>query len=81
MKTFQEWVNQLIIEVKIKCLDCGEEGNCSNFDYQAGKARCRGCGGPVEKAAAKRKDSDKTLAKRQQAADALRPGGYNRRAN
>lgn len=83
MKTFNEWLsyNKLLIEIKIKCLDCGEEGSCSNFDYNGGKARCRGCGGPVEKAPAKRADSDKTIAKRQAAANALRPGGYQRRAN
>lgn len=78
MKSFNEW---LLVEMKVKCLDCGSEQGVSRFDYNAGKARCRNCGGSTEPMAAK---SDKiTDAKRRAAAnaDAMRPSAYGRRGN
>lgn len=62
-------------------MDCGSEQGVSRFNYNAGKARCVNCGGPIEPVAAK---SDKiTDAKRRAAAnaDAIRPSAYGRRGS
>lgn len=73
MLTFQEWV--ALNEAKVVCNSCGTESNVSNFDWNAGKARCPRCGGSVDKKeAAKKKVPPKDFA-----GDLLRPGAYSHR--
>jgi hypothetical protein len=61
MKKFTEWLAEKdLVEVRVICNSCGAEGGCSNYDWNAGKARCKACGGSVEKKElAKPKDKPK----------------------
>lgn len=76
---FSEWLEtKLLIEIKVKCNDCEEEQGVSNYDWQGGKARCKKCGGSVEKVnAGKEKKPPKNLLD----PSALRPGGYSNRGS
>lgn len=51
MRKFSEWVQdkELLVEVRVVCNSCGKESGVSNFNWNAGKARCGACGGSVEK--------------------------------
>lgn len=82
IRNFNEWLQdnapELLMEVKVTCYDCGKESAVSNFDYNAGKARCKLCGGAVEKAKPKKASGNANEIER--AKDALKPGGYSHRA-
>lgn len=48
MTTWQQFLEMKMGGVKTKCNSCGAIGSCSRFDWNSGKARCKGCGGSVE---------------------------------
>ena len=52
MKKYSEWYNDRIAslsEAAAVCARCGNPGKASEYDINAGKARCRDCGGTMHK--------------------------------
>ena len=52
MKKYSEWYNDRIAslsEAAAVCARCGNPGRASEYDINAGKARCRDCGGTMHK--------------------------------
>jgi hypothetical protein len=78
MKSFIGWMTNpdLVVEVYTKCNSCGNKGGCSNFVWNAGKARCKVCGGSVDKIEPKKQQSPKDIVN----PDVHRPGGFRSRA-
>lgn len=62
-----------LIETAAVCARCGKEGRASIFDINAGKARCRDCGGFMNRAEPKPRKKKETKPETVQSEVALKP--------